>query len=67
MQGRLNEERDFDNKVAAVIILDHTLDIVHDALAGCHFLDSKEAVDKVVCNTCQLIESVDALIRSLDR
>ena len=57
---RLKEERDFDNKVAAVAILDQTLEIVQTALSGSSFLKSKEEVESVVRDTCQLIDSADS-------
>ena len=65
--ARLNEERDFDNKVAAATILGQTLEIVQVALEGTRFLDSKKELELVVHESCQLIEAADALMKSLDK
>ena len=65
--GRLKEDRDFDNKVAAATILDLTLELVQTALGGSSFLDSKEEIEAVVRDTAELIDAADSLMRSLDK
>ena len=65
--ARLKEERDFDNKVAAAAILDQTLEIVHTALTGSTFLESKKDIEAVVRDCGGFIDAADALMRSLDK